>query len=162
MLVLGAGRGHDARLFARYGFEVTAVDFSAEAVELLVQFNDPNYPVEIIHADFFSLAGEWDNLFDYILDYTSFVAVLPARRADYADMVARLLKPGGRYIILAFPIGTRPGGPPYVVQPENIIDLYTQRGFGLQMRESPFDSAPDRQGFEELLVLEKLPTAQAG
>jgi SAM-dependent methyltransferase len=162
MLVLGAGRGHDARLFARYGFEVTAVDFSAEAVELLGQFNDPNYPVEIIHADFFSLGGEWDSLFDYILDYTSFVAVLPARRAEYSDMVARLLKPGGRYIILAFPIGTRPGGPPYVVQPDAIIELYTSRGFRLQQRESPFDSAPDRKGYEQLLVLKKPASAEAG
>jgi len=159
MLVLGAGRGHDARLFARYGFEVTAVDFSAEAVELLGQLDDPGFPIEILHADFFSLRREWDNLFDYILDYTSFVAVLPARRAEYSDMVARLLKPGGRYIILAFPIGTRSGGPPYVVQPDKIIDLYSQRGFRLQQRESPFDSAPNRKGFEELLVLQKPPKA---
>lgn len=162
MLVLGAGRGHDAHLFARYGFEVTAVDFSAEAVGLIGQFNDPNYPIEIIHADFFSLSGKWDSLFDYILDYTSFCAVLPARRAEYADMVARLLRPGGRYIILAFPIGTRSGGPPYVLQPDAIIELYAGRGFRLQMRESPLDSAPDRQGFEELLVLEKPVRAEAG
>ena len=40
MLVLGAGRGHDARLFASHAFEVTAVDFSAEAVELMKQYND--------------------------------------------------------------------------------------------------------------------------
>ena len=162
MLVLGAGRGHDARLFARYGFEVTAVDFSAKAVELLGQLDDPSFPLEILHADFFSLPMKWDNLFDYILDYTSFVAVLPARRADYADMVARLLMSGGRYIILAFPIGTRPGGPPYVVQPEDIIELYTSRGFKLQRRESPFDSAPDRKGYEQLLVLEKLASSEAG
>ena len=162
MLVLGAGRGHDARLFARHGFEVTAVDFSAEAVEYMEQFNDPRHPVEIVQADFFLFPEEWDNCFDYILDYTSFCAVLPTRRIEYTDMVARLLKPGGRYIILAFPIGTRPGGPPYVLQPDAIIELYSQRGFGLQMRESPFDSVADRKGYEELLVLEKLNSAEAG
>lgn len=153
MLVLGAGRGHDARLFARRGFEVTAVDFSAEAYEAMNQLDDPKFPVEIIRADFFSLPPAWNGRFDTILDYTSFCAVLPRRRAEYADLVTRLLKPKGQYIILAFPIGTRPGGPPYAVQPEAIIDLYAQRGFSLQLQESPVDSVPSRKGYEVLLIL---------
>lgn len=77
------------------------------------------------------------------------------RRAEYADLVTRLLKPQGQYIILAFPIGTRPGGPPYTVQPEAIIDLYAERGFTLQLRESPADSVSGRKGYEELLILQK-------
>jgi SAM-dependent methyltransferase len=155
MLVLGAGRGHDARLFARRGFEVTAVDFSDAAYEAMNQLDDSRFPVEIVKADFFSLPPDWNGRFDYILDYTSFCAVLPQRRAEYADLVARLLKPQGKYIILAFPIGTRPGGPPYTVQPEAIIDLYAKRGFTLQLRESPVDSVPRRKGYEELLILRK-------
>ena len=35
MLVPGAGSGHDARAFARRGFDVTAVDFAADAVRIL-------------------------------------------------------------------------------------------------------------------------------
>lgn len=155
MLVPGAGRGHDARLFARRGFEVTAVDFSATAYEAMKQLDDPRFPVEIVRADFFSLPPAWNGCFDYILDYTSFCAVWPQRRAEYADLVTRLLKPQGQYVILAFPIGTRPGGPPYAVQPKAIIDLYAERGFTLQLRESPKDSVPGRKGYEELLILEK-------
>ena len=156
MLVLGAGRGHDARLFARHGFKVTAVDFSAGAVGLMGQLNDPSFPVEIVQADFFTLIDKWNNLFDYILDYTSFCAVLPSRRAEYADLVTRLLKPAGRYIILAFPIGARPGGPPYSLQPDAVIELYSQRGFRLLTREDPSDSVPDRKGYEQLIVLKKI------
>jgi SAM-dependent methyltransferase len=155
MLVLGAGHGHDARLFAQHGFTVTAVDFSARAVQAMSQLNDPSFPVEIVQADFFSLPAAWNGRFDYILDYTSFVAIPPDRRPDYADLVKRLLKPGGRYIILAFPIGRRSGGPPYVVQPEAIIALYTERAFRLQHREMPADSVDGRKGYEELLILEK-------
>ena len=155
MLVLGAGRGHDARLFAQHGFQVTAVDFSAEAVAAMKELADPQYRVEIIQADFFSLSTTWNNRFDYVLDYTSFCAVLPNRRPEYADMVARLLKPGGDYIMLAFPIGQRSGGPPYVVQPDAIIALYADRGFKLQHRETPAESAPGRKGYEELLILGK-------
>lgn len=155
MLVLGAGHGHDARLFAQHGFAVTAVDFSDAALKAMHQLDDPSFPVEIVQADFFSLPSKWNGRFDYILDYTSFCAVLPQRRAEYADLVTRLLKPRGQYIILAFPIGQRPGGPPYTVQPDAIIDLYAERSFSLQLRESPADSIPGRIGFEELLILEK-------
>lgn len=155
MLVLGAGRGHDARLFARHGFQVTAIDFAAEAIEAMTELADPRYPIEIVQTDFFALSTAWNDRFDYVLDYTSFCAVLPQRRAEYADLAARLLGPGGKYIILAFPIGTRPGGPPYTVQPDSIIELFAKREFELTHREAPADSVPDRKGFEELLILEK-------
>ncbi|MDX1612737.1 MAG: methyltransferase domain-containing protein [Candidatus Promineifilaceae bacterium] len=155
MLVLGAGRGHDARLFARHGYEVTAVDFASEAVAHMRRQDDPRHPVEIVQADFFELPPGWTDRFDYVLDYTSFVAIPPERRPAYAEVVARLLKPGGCYIILAFPIGTRPGGPPYTVQPEFIIDLYRERGFDLVQRETPTDSVPGRRGHEELLMLRR-------
>ena len=156
MLVLGAGRGHDARLFARYGFKVTAVDFSAEAAKAMSQLADPRFPIDIVEADFFSLPLTWSGRFDFILDYTSFCAILPQRRPEYADLVGRMLKPGGKIIILAFPIGQRPGGPPYVVRPDAIIDLFAERGFTLLIRESPADSVTDRKGHEELLILEKM------
>jgi SAM-dependent methyltransferase len=155
MLVLGAGRGHDARLFARHNFTVTAVDFSEEAVEAMRQLADPEYPVEIVHSDFFSLPLTWNGRYDYVLDYTSFCAILPQRRPEYADLVTRLLTAGGKLIMLAFPIGNRPGGPPFVVQPKAIIELFATRTFALQMRELPEDSAARRKGYEELLIFEK-------
>ncbi len=155
MIVLGAGRGHDARLFARQGFAVTAVDFADAAVAAMQEMADLDHPLEIVQSDFFWLPPAFNGRYQYVLDYTSFCAILPARRGDYADLVTRLLQPGGQYISLAFPIGTRPGGPPFTVQPEAIIDLFTTRGFTLHHRESPPDSVPARKGYEELLVLTK-------
>ncbi len=155
LLVLGAGRGHDARLFAQSGFEVTAVDFSAEAAEYMRQLDDPDFPVEIVQVDFFSLPSAWNGRYDYVLDYTAFYAIIPQRRSEYADLVTRLLKPGGQYIILAFPIGSRSGGPPFVVQPPEIIELFAERGFILQFQETPAVSATGRASHEELLILEK-------
>ncbi len=152
MLVLGAGYGHDARLFARYGFKVIAVDFAREAVEAMVDLQDPLFPIEVVQADFFTFPPAWNNRFDYILDYTSYCAILPQRRSEYADMVTRLLKIGGSFIILAFPIGKRPGGPPFVVQPASIIELFTERGFDLTSREIPTHSAFGRADHEELLI----------
>jgi len=155
MLVLGAGRGYDARLFARHGFTVTAVDFAGEPVQMMQQMANPEAPVEIVQADFFTLPEGWNGRFQYILDYTSFCAILPARRGEYAELCARLLQPGGLLIMLAFPIGRRGGGPPYTVQPDAIIELYAEHKFSLTYREIPDDAVPARRGVEELLLLQK-------
>lgn len=155
MIVLGAGRGHDARLFARHGFVVTAVDFAAEAVATMHELNDPANPVQLLQKDIFELDEKWNGRFDYLLEYTCFCAIDPARRGDYAALAARLLKPGALYIGLAFPIGKRPGGPPFVVQPDAVIELLTEHGFKLQHREFPPDSVPSRQNIEELIILQK-------
>lgn len=155
MIVLGAGRGHDARLFARHGFAVTAVDFAPEAVAAMRELNNPANPVQILQMDIFELGEEWNGRFDYLLEYTCFCAIDPARRDDYAALAARLLKPGGLYIGFAFPIGKRPGGPPFVVQPDAVIELLTEHRFKLQHREFAFDSVPSRQNIEELIILQK-------
>jgi SAM-dependent methyltransferase len=157
MLVLGAGQGHDARMFARHGFRVTAIDFADEAIAAMETHQSAETPVEIVQADFFWLPPEWNGRYDYIVDYTCFCAILPEKRPDYAGLTSRLLRSGGQFITLAFPIGRRGGGPPYTVQPEEMLTLWQQRQFVLRHREMPPDSVPDRRGVEELLILEKVP-----
>jgi SAM-dependent methyltransferase len=155
MLVLCAGRGHDARLFASLGFEVVAVDFAETAVQAMQALADPQAPVEILQTDLFALPESLVGTFDYVLEYTCYCAIDPQRRLDYVTRVSRLLKPGGLYIALAFPIGTRPGGPPYTYQPQDLVGPFIDQGFDLRLRESPPDSAPGRQGVEELIILRK-------
>ena len=155
MLVLCAGRGYDARLFARLGFNVTAVDFAEEAVKEMQTLVDPNISMEVIQADLFDLPVFMNEEFDYILEYTCFCAIDPQRRADYIHSVSSLLKLGGIYIALAFPIGGRTGGPPFVVTPDELVEPLSERGFELILREVPEDSVPGREGIEELLILKK-------
>jgi len=155
MLVICAGRGYDARLFARLGFEVTAVDFAEEAIQEMLALNDPETSMEVIQADLFDLPVFIKEEFDYILEYTCFCAIDPQRRAEYINSVTNLLKPGGIYIALAFPIGGRTGGPPFVVTPDELVDPLNEMGFELVTREIPDDSVPGREGIEELLILKK-------
>ena len=155
MLVPCAGRGHDAREFARHGFAVTAVDFSASAVEEMKRLADPAAPIEILQHDMFELPDRFDGVFDYVLQYTCFCAIDPKRRADYADLVARLLKDGGIYIDLAFPLDGRAGGPPFAVSDTEIIGLFGSRGFELVSREKLADSVSPRRHAEELLIFRK-------
>jgi hypothetical protein len=178
MIVLGAGRGHDAREFARHGFQVTAVDFSPYAVHEMQRLAEPEAPVEIVQSDLFRLPSGFDHSFDYLLEYTCFCAIDPQRRNEYADLVARLLrspdpasgrspnpalgrspdlasgKPGGIYIDLAFPLDSHTGGPPFAVALPDVFDLFAARGFSLLERESPVDSVPQRRGLEELLIFQ--------
>ena len=155
MLVLCAGRGYDARLFARLGFNVTAVDFAEEAVKEMQTLVEPNISMEVMQADLFDLPVFMSEEFDYILEYTCFCAIDPQRRADYIHSVSSLLKTGGIYIALAFPIGGRTGGPPFVVTPDELVEPLGERGFELILREVPEDSVPGREGIEELLILKK-------
>ena len=156
MIVLGAGRGHDARLFARHGFQVTAVDFASQAVQEMHRLADPAAPVEILQHDIFTLPESLNNSFDYVLEYTCFCAIDPARRAEYADLVTRLLKPNGLYIDLAFPLDGRKGGPPFAVTETEIFDLFEKRGFKLLSREKPEESVSPRRHAEELFIFKKL------
>lgn len=155
MIVLGAGRGYDARLFARHGFAVTAVDFADEAVSAMRRQDELAYPVEILQADIFALPEKLNGRFDYVLEYTCYCAINPARRNEYARLVHRLLKPGGLWVALSFPIGHRAGGPPYVVQPDRVIERMSEHGFSLVERQMPPDSPPKRAGIEELLILKR-------
>jgi SAM-dependent methyltransferase len=155
MIVLGAGRGHDAREFSRHGFEVTAVDFSSYAVEQMRKLVDPHAPIDILQHDIFTLPVELNHSFDYLLEYTCFCAIDPKRRAEYADVVNRLLKPNGIYIDLAFPLDGRKGGPPYAVTESEIFNLFESHGFKLLSREKPADSVKPRRHAEELFIFQK-------
>jgi len=155
MIVLGAGRGHDAREFSRHGFTVTAVDFSAYAVEQMRKFADATTPIEILQHDIFTLPDRLNGSFDYLLEYTCFCAIDPKRRAEYADLVTRLLKRDGIYIDLAFPLDGRKGGPHFAVTEAEIFDLFQKRGFKLLSREKPVESVSPRKHAEDLFIFQK-------
>ena len=155
MIVLGAGRGYDAREFARHDFAVTAVDFALPAVQEMYRLADPAAPVEILQHDIFTLPETLNHSFDYVLEYTCFCAIDPKRRVEYADLVTRLLKPDGIYIDLAFPLDRRKGGPPFAVTEAEIFDLFQKRGFKLISRETPAESVSQRRNAEELFIFQK-------
>jgi SAM-dependent methyltransferase len=155
MVVPGAGRGHDAREFARHGFRVTAIDFASHAVHEMQRLAVPDAPVEILQHDLFTLPHALDDSFDYLLEYTCFCAIDPKRRVEYADLVTRLLKPGGTFIDMAFPLDGRPGGPPFSVTEHEVLSLFQERGFKLILREKPEDSISRRRNAEELFIFQK-------
>ena len=161
MIVLGAGAGHDARLFAAAGFDVTAVDFSLSAVRLMHVLNKPQAEVTIMQADIFELPAELNGSFDYVLEYTCYCAIDPAQRPAYYRLVDSLLQPGGQYVALAFPVGNHTAGPPFAVDPQEMIAALTAHGLQLRRQERPANSVPARRDSEELIVMQKPAQEQA-
>jgi SAM-dependent methyltransferase len=160
MVVFGAGRGYDAREFSRRGFQVTAVDFASNAINEMQRLAEADAPIEILQQDLFTFPNDYDAAFDYVLEYTCFCAIDPSRRHEYADVITRVLKPGGILIDLAYPLDGRKDGPPFGFSYKELLGLFEKRGFKLLSREKPADSIQRRKGAEELFVFQKTQRAE--
>ena len=90
-----------------------------------------------------------------MLEHACFCAIDPRRRSDYADLVARLLKPVGISIHLAFPLSTHSDGLPFAVSVVELLALFDSLGFTLLAREKTVESTPKRRGLEELFIFQK-------
>ena len=102
---VGCGRGHDAVYFAKQGFDVTAVDFSSEAIKDLKGLSKKaSVFVNCIQEDIFTFFERFSNYFDYIIEQTCFCAIHPSRRSTYEIMARSILKPKGSLIGLWFPL----------------------------------------------------------
>jgi SAM-dependent methyltransferase len=111
--VLGAGRGHDALLFADRGFDVVGFDFAPSAIqEATIAARSHHLTAQFLQRDIFELGNEFANEFDYVLEHTCYCAIEPSQRSDYVRVVQTILRPAGELIGL-FWAHSRPGGPPF-------------------------------------------------
>jgi SAM-dependent methyltransferase len=149
MIVLGAGRGHDALWFAAHGFEVVGVDFAPSAVEqarALAQ--DRQLTAQFEQHNIFELPSHWQHSFDYVLEHTCFCAIAPDQRPAYVQVVQQLLNPTGQFIGL-FWAHDRPGGPPFGSRVAEIQSLFSPYFNTSNLQPVP-RSVPQRQGEEYL------------
>ncbi len=157
MCIMGCGKGHDAIMFAQKGFDVTAVDFAPSAIrnvkDLAVQ---SNLNITSIQTDLFSLSPEINGLYDYVIEQTCFCAINPNRRAEYENVVYRLLKPGGQLIGLWFPLDKSldEGGPPWGTTIEEVKSLFSNR-WVIDIEKYSEQTISPRLGREKLMVLKK-------
>jgi SAM-dependent methyltransferase len=103
-LDLGCGTGTNSIYLAQHGWEVSAVDFTARALErasekaaragVMVKF----YRGDVTRLGDLPLGGPFDLLFDL----GCFHSLTPQGRAAYARGVAHLSKPGTLFLLYAF------------------------------------------------------------
>jgi len=110
VLVPGCGTGYEVRELAAAGFEVTAIDFSAAALEAARRELGPLASL-VRQADFFGF--EKDGVpFDAIYE-RAFLCALPRRMwSDWARRSAQLLRPGALLFGLFF-FDDNLRGPPF-------------------------------------------------
>lgn len=121
----GCGRGHDAHLFARLGYEVWGFDFAAQAIQdarTLAQREGLEITFE--QRDVFDLGKDYAGFFDGVWEYTSFCAVDPGRRGEYVRLVRGILKPEGWLLACFFPVREGIGGPPFPATQAEIRRLF--------------------------------------
>jgi len=151
VLDVGCGTGTHARHLAARGHPVTAVDFSARAVELArLKADERALDVTVRRADALDLDPSLGP-FETVVDTGLFHTFEPAERTAYATSLARVLEPGGRVFVLAFsdridalhedaPDG--PGAPmPNLVSPPDFEAAFAD-GWRIEwVREEPFETS---------------------
>ena len=90
--IIGCGRGYDAIMFAKKGFDVTAVDFAASAIENMRKMAEKlDVNLNLVHSDIFDIGKIYHAAFDIVLEYTCFCAINLDRRTDYVNLVNTLV-----------------------------------------------------------------------
>lgn len=110
VLVLGAGRAHDANFFASQGHIVTAIDICPEAIAKAKELYPESDSLKYVCADVF--AWEAPEKFDLIWDHTFYCAIPPKMRDELVKKWLEFLKEGGKLTGIFFSM-YKPSGPPY-------------------------------------------------
>jgi SAM-dependent methyltransferase len=153
VLVAGCGRGHDARVLAKAGFDVTGLDVVPQAVEEAKRLAQAEgAKIRFSAADFFDLPPTLRGPYDWMLEHTFFCAIDPALRDRYVEVTASLIKPGGWLLGVFYHIQPETG-PPFGTTREELLERYTPK-FSLEYECVP-RSYESRTG-KELLMLWKM------
>ncbi len=143
-LDLGCGTGTNSIYLAQHGLQVIGVDFSAKAIEraraksqqagVSVNF----FVSDVTQLDFLSPP------FDLVLDVGCFHGLDARKRERYAENLARLVSPGGKFLLYAFGPTQTPSDRPFFrlgsvgVTPEQTRQIFEQ-GFDLYRLENGTD-----------------------
>jgi SAM-dependent methyltransferase len=122
VLIPGCGQGHEVSAFAAAGHDVTAIDFSAPAVERARTRLGPALAPRVQVADFFHHAFI-PGTFDLVYERTFLCAQEPASWPRVARRTAELLRPGGALLGFYF-LGPKEDGPPYGLDPEEPAAIF--------------------------------------
>jgi SAM-dependent methyltransferase len=147
VLVPGCGTGHDARAWAKAGFDVSGCDVAPSAIRLCRDKTAAaGLSIEFLEADF--LGDAPPRLFDWIFEHTLFCAIDPHQRQDYVAAVLRWLKPGANYLAVNYLIPDTEG-PPFGTTRAELWDLFSPH-FELLEEWVP-RSYPNRTNLELML-----------
>jgi thiopurine S-methyltransferase len=147
VLIPGCGSAHEAAFLDRLGWAVTALDFSAAAVES-ARRNLGDWNGTLVQADFFAHRPEMP----YTLVYErAFLCALPRKLwSGYGERMAQLLGVGGCLAGFYF-FSDEPKGPPFGIEREQLEALLAPY-FWLEAEADVEDSIRPFAGRERWMV----------
>jgi SAM-dependent methyltransferase len=138
-LVIGCGLGDDAELLAARGFDVTAFDISAAAIDWCKR-RYPDSKVDYVAADLFESPPEWRETFHLVVEVNT-LQVLPSElRPAAISSIVNCVTPGGTSLVIAR--GREPEDDPGTMPwPLTVSDLepFAKSGLELISFEDFFD-----------------------
>ena len=145
--VPGCGTGHDAREWAKAGFNTFGFDIAPSAIELSIEKTKAaGLTAEFRLGDF--LHDEPRFLFDWLFEHTLFCAIDPSERDNYVRAALRWLKPGGQYLAVNYLIPDK-DGPPFGTTRDEVWQRFSPH-FDLVKEWVP-RSYPNRTGLELMM-----------
>ncbi len=120
-LELGCGIGLFSDYCAKQGIHMTAVDFSAVAIEKALARARQGYTSPEFHVGDVTCLDNITGPFDISFDIGCFHCLDQSNQKKYASEVARLLKPGGTHLIWA--MDSSPSG--LTLSPSVINDVFS-------------------------------------
>lgn len=151
ILIPGCGNAHEAEFLLKKGFQnITILDISPFAVNVLQKKFSKNPQIKIICEDFFQHSG----VYDLMIEQTFFCAIPPIKRMDYVKKAAEILSEKGKIIGLLFNRTFEKKGPPFGGSEAEYL-FYFKKHFIIKKMEKCYNSISARQGTEIFINFDK-------
>ena len=127
-LKIGCGLGDDVEILVGRGFDVTAFDISASAIDWCRK-RFPHSKVNYSIQDLFESPPSWDRAFDFVLEVYTLQVLPPELRTKAIELIARYTATGGTLLVICRGREPRddPGQMPWPVM-RNELKLFEQQG----------------------------------
>lgn len=142
ILDVGCGRGENALMLARNGFEVTGIDLVKDAIadansKAIEHHVEVNFVIgNVLQMDQLFMEGE----FDTVIDSGLFHVMTDEERPIFARQVHRVLRTGGKYFMLCFSDKEPAGYGPRRVSKAEIEQTFTPLFNIIYIKDTTFDS----------------------
>ena len=98
--VVGCGIGDDALELIKRGYDVTAFDCSATAIDWARKRSPENHRC-FVQADLFSLPPKWRHRFDLVIEIYTIQSLPPDQHEQAMKAIAEVLSPHGHMLVIA-------------------------------------------------------------
>jgi SAM-dependent methyltransferase len=133
-LDIACGLGDNAEAFAAAGYQTTAFDLVAAAIDW-AKMRFAGSPVEYRAADLFDPPPDWRQAFDLVHECYTIQALPGDLREKAFAAIAGFVRPGGRLLVITRtrPDGAQADGPPWPLAPAELARFETF-GFIIESR----------------------------